>query len=109
MEAAVPQIKDWPHVYKAFRDNRSCNGESVVEAWSAYSEVIATLLADHWDDVGELSRLVSAHPAFKAFIIKHLEDETIPENVLSTIRQHAAHECRSGLESLCKELEAATK
>ncbi|UPG84324.1 hypothetical protein L2Y94_13335 [Luteibacter aegosomatis] len=109
MEAAVTQIKDWPHVYKAFRDNRSCNGESVVEVWSAYSEVIATLLADHWDDVGELSGLVSAHPDFKAFVIKHLEDETIPENVLSAIRQHAAHECRPGLEWLCKELAAATK
>lgn len=108
-ESSVTKIKDWPQVYEAFRANRACNGESVVEVWSAYSEAIATLLADHWDDLEDLSKLASVHPEFKAFVIQHLTDETIPESVLSAVRKHAAHECRSGSERLCKELAAAAK
>jgi hypothetical protein len=46
---------------------------------------------------------------YKEFITKHVSDETIPENVLSAIRQHAQRECPSGLERLCKELATAAK
>lgn len=65
VEASVAKIKDWAHVYDAYRSHGACNGENVAEVWSAYSEVIAALLAEHWEDLDKLWRLNSAHPDFE--------------------------------------------
>jgi hypothetical protein len=45
----------------------------------------------------------------EVFVIQRLSDETIPESVLSAVRQHAEHECPLGSERLCKELATAAK
>ena len=108
-ESMVASIKDWRELYSSFNADHSCTGEAFVEVWSAYSETVARLLAEQWNDLDKLSKLTTAHPGFKRFVIKHLSDETIPESTLSKVREHAQHERASGMEQLCKELAAATK
>lgn len=109
VEAIVAKTKTWSGVYKSFLDHQSCNRESVVEVWSAYSEVVASLLADHWGDLDKLSAIASAHPEFKEFVVMHLSDETIPVDVLVKVKKHAEHECEPGMGELCKELARAAK
>lgn len=109
LESKIASMNDWREVYDSFNANRSCNGEAFVEVWSAYSEVVARLLAENWNDLHKLSKLTAAHPGFKHFVIEHLSDETIPGDVVSKVREHAEHACATGMEQLCKELAAATK
>lgn len=109
VESDVAHLRDWQGVYQAYRINKLCNGDNVVEVWGSYSEVISNLLAEDWRNVDQLSQLTRKDPAFETFILKHLSDETIPEDVLVKIRLHASKECAAGQGALCSKLSKATE
>ncbi|WP_139382810.1 hypothetical protein [Luteibacter sp. 22Crub2.1] len=109
VESSVARLRDWQGVYHAYRINKSCNGENVVEVWGAYSQVISNLLAKDWKNIDQLSRLTRKDAAFETFVLTHLSDETIPEDVLAKIRLHASRECNAGQEALCAKLSKATE
>lgn len=109
VERTVSALKDWDGVFAAYQKHGACNKENVVEVWTAYSGAVASLLAEDWSKLGKLSDISRGHPDFRAFVIKHLGDETIPEDVLAKVRDHAEHQCPTGMEHLCTDLAAATK
>lgn len=109
VESSVSNLRDWQAVYASFRANKACNAEAVVEVWTAYSQVVAGLFANHWDKSNDFFRLASEHADFKNFVVKHLADEAIPEDVLQAIRVHAQSSCSSGFEAMCKEIDGATR
>jgi hypothetical protein len=109
IEKTVSALKDWDGVFSAYQAHRACNKENVVEVWTAYSGAVASLLAEDWSQFGKLSDISRRHPDFRAFVIKHLGDETIPEDVLAKVRDHAEHQCPTEMEHLCTDLAAATK
>ena len=75
----------------------------------AYSGAVASLLAEDWSQFGKLSDISRRHHEFRAFVIKHLGDETIPEDVLAKVHDHAEHQCPTGMEHMCTDLAAAIK
>jgi hypothetical protein len=45
----------------------------VAEAWSDF---VATLLAEHWGAIRDLNALAKTHPSFGKFVLRHI-DETM--------------------------------
>jgi len=50
--------------------------------------------------IPELNALARAHPAFRAFVLRHL-NETMNANQVVTIRENAQAHCPKGATALC--------
>jgi hypothetical protein len=109
VERSVSQMKSWPEISGSFHKNASCSRDSVVEVWTAYSEVIADLLAHHWDKFDDLVRLTSSDAKFRQFVILHVGDQALPAQVLGEVRSNAEKKCPAEATKLCGEIVAATR
>lgn len=109
IERSVSQMKSWSEVSSSFHRNPSCSRDNAVEVWTAYSEVIAGLLARHWDKIDDLVRLTSFDAKFRQFVIEHVGDQTLPAQVLGEIRSNAENKCPFDAKKLCGEIAAATR
>lgn len=109
IEANVSGLRDWKGVFSAYNEYGACNDDNVVEVWTSYSGVVASLLANRWTELGQLSSLADRHPGFRAFVLRHLRDETIPEDTLAAIRGNAKKHCPADKERLCNDLVRATR
>lgn len=109
VERSVSQLKSWSEISSSFHKNTRCSRDNVVEVWTAYSEVIANLLAQHWDKFEDLVRLTSSDAKFRQFVIEHVGDQTLSAQVLGEIRSNAEAKCPSEAKKLCGEIAAATR
>lgn len=57
----------WKNVHLAFQEFAKCDDGGVAEG---YSEAVARLLADRWNTLPELVRLIHSDPPFEAFILR---------------------------------------
>jgi hypothetical protein len=109
VEKLVYGLHDWDGVYGAYRKFPECGTNNIVEVWGRYSEVIAGLLADHWERFDDLLKLASSHPEFEKFVLDHVADETLPAGTLQQIKTNAATKCPSGGGELCAKIEKAAQ
>jgi hypothetical protein len=109
VERSVSQVKSWSEISRSFHKNASCSRDNVVEVWTAYSEVIADLLAHHWDEFDDLVRLTSSDTKFRQFVVSHVGDQTLPAQVLGEVRSNAEEKCPAEAAKLCEEIVAASR
>jgi hypothetical protein len=74
-----------------------CDDGGAAEAWSDF---VATLLAEHWETLPDLHALTAAHPAFKKFVLRHL-DETLNLDQAEAIGRNARDHCPANARALC--------
>jgi hypothetical protein len=91
-------IQDWDGLHGSFERFRSCDKARIAEE---FSYTISRLLARHWDSVEELVRLSEADKEFKAFILRHI-DENIPEEEGQLIERNCREHPPAGGDWLCK-------
>lgn len=93
-------IKTWKDLHAAFQLYRQCDDGALAEG---YSEIVARLLADHWNDPTELLEIARSDTAFEAWAISHL-DETTTNNDLVKIEGLARTACPKGADGLCRHI-----
>ena len=91
-------IQDWNGLHSSFERFRSCDKARIAEE---FSYTISRLLVRHWDSVEELVRLSEADKEFKAFILRHI-DENIPEEEGQLIERNCREHPPAGGDWLCK-------
>ena len=102
----VDRLKDWPTLYRSFREFvPQCDDGEIAEG---YSDAVAKLLANHWKELPALVRLVTSDPAFKRFVLRHI-DATISADDLTQIDANARLRCPSNGKHLCSLIAAEAK
>ena len=101
-ETEAEGLKTWPEIFQSFRRYAHCDDAAISEGYSAS---VATLIADRWDLILQLNALAGAHPAFRAFVLRHL-DETMNADQVVTIRENAQGHCPKGAKALCSAIYA---
>jgi hypothetical protein len=105
-EAETDHLRDWGSVHRSYERFSHCDDGSIAEG---YSDAVAKLLADHWDQFSRFVQLVSSDKRFAPFVVKHI-DETIPREVLLKILKNAHSRCPAGRKGLCEQIaHAASK
>jgi hypothetical protein len=101
--------RDWNGVHGLYQEYPECGTNNIVEVWERYSEVIAGLLVNHWDQFDELLKLTSSDTGFRNFVLDHVADQTLPEDILKQIKANAKDKCPVDGSSLCEEIEKAAE
>jgi hypothetical protein len=100
-DAATDHMKDWASVYRVFKRYGKCDDGATAEG---NSDAVVQLLALHWRNVAELSKLIQKDPQFGDFVIAHI-DETVDFDQEKMIVAQARNQCPPGMKTLCKRLE----
>ncbi|WP_454739444.1 hypothetical protein [Cupriavidus necator] len=103
-EAVLAVGRSWENLHRQFVQYAHCDDGAIAEG---FSESITLLLADHWETIRQVSPMVASDPAFRKFIIRHI-DETVPGERLQRIARNASKQCHRNLKSLCQDIQAAT-
>ena len=102
-EAVSDAATSWKQLYRQFRTFSSCDDGGVAEG---FSESNTLLLADHWGTIQQLEPMIVSDPAFRAFIVRHV-DATVPAERLRRIARNADTQCPGTLKNFCREIQAA--
>jgi len=96
-ETVTSSLKTWHDVFNSYKRYWHCDDGTISER---YSDVVATLLAKHWDQFDDVLLLAEKHPKFRAFVLRHLDqtmtsaqDKAIRENVRSHCPPDGSHLC----------------
>lgn len=89
----------WPSLLKHQKAFDSCDDGALAEG---YSDAVVTLLAQRWDQFSEFVVLSKKHPAFRRWVIRHI-DATASDEDLKKVMLNAAT-CIDDVKtkSLCK-------
>ena len=101
--AASPQTKSWDVLYQQFVRYRKCDDGAVAEA---FSESVIRLLTDRWPEVLALTSLSKADPAFRIFVLQHI-DASLDNADLTKAAQSARRSCVPGAMALCRQIASA--
>jgi hypothetical protein len=93
-------LRSWDALFNSYKSYSQCDDGAIGEG---YSESVARILADHWSTLPRFSELASEKPAFRRFVIKHV-DATLNKVDLETIKKNAADHCTPKLRDTCKDL-----
>ncbi|MBS0176211.1 MAG: hypothetical protein JSR64_19440 [Nitrospira sp.] len=104
-DAASDYWHSWPSLFAAYERYSQCDDGAIVEG---FSDDIVHLLASRWSTLGQAQRFISLRPAFRAFIIRHIDATTDTDELLS-VQRSATHHCPASASSLCKQIAAAAK
>lgn len=104
-ETEASSLKNWQDVFSSYKRYRQCDDAAIGEG---YSNSVATLLANHWDQLEKLSALTKKDPHFKEFVLRHI-DETMTSEQERTIQEHVRSECASRSAHLCTAIKARLK
>jgi hypothetical protein len=100
-ESEASTLERWKAIFVSYKKYKQCDDGAIAEG---YSSSIATLLADHWEDIGQLTGLSNQNTGFKKFVLRHV-DETMSFNQATTIKKNVAQRCPSGAKKLCAEIQ----
>lgn len=109
LEKLVYVQHDWSGVHDLYQKYPECGTVNVVEVWGRYSEIIAELLANHWEKFDDLLKITHSDAGFKKFVLDHVADQTLSEDVLKQIKVNAKNKCPESGHGLCKEIENAAE
>jgi len=104
-ETIASTLKNWEEVHAAFKKFAHCDDGAIAEG---YSESISQLLANHWNQLGDLKKLLKTDRSFEAFILTHI-DQTITKENTAKIVKNAKSNCPKRSLSLCKKIESAAR
>lgn len=90
--------------YLKYARAADCDDGAIAEGWS---DAVARLLANAWDELPTLARLVKADPEFLPFVVRHI-DATADTDDLERVRANAERRCPpGGYEQLCRVIATA--
>ena len=104
-ETEASSLKTWADVYGSYERFAQCDDAAIGEG---YSSSVARLLSDDWSSVSQLNNLAVRDQAFKAFVLRHV-DELMSPNQQEKIRENASAHCSSGTKPLCRSVLARIK
>ena len=93
----------WKAIHRLRQTFPDCDDGEMAEA---YSDRVVHLLATQWKSLGSLHKLMVKDATFHSFVIRHV-DATTDLTEMQAVARHAAQECASSLQELCKEIAAA--
>ena len=102
-EAIVAVAKSWRQLHQQFERYAYCDDGAIAEG---FSESITLLLAERWGTVWQLEPMVASDPAFRKFIIRHI-DETVPAERLKRIAKNAGKRCPRKFKNFCHDIQEA--
>lgn len=94
----LKKVQDWDSFHSSFERFGSCDRARIAEE---FSYTISRLLAQHWGDVDVLIRLAAEDKGFKAFILRHIDENIPDEEGQLIVRNCRDHPPMNG-EWLCK-------
>lgn len=95
-------MKDWKTIYAVFKTNfPGCPDDGMFA--EGYSDVIVRALAKRWNNGRELKILTDRNPAFRAFVLRHIDATTDPDELNQALK-NARSKCPVGASRLCKEV-----
>jgi hypothetical protein len=97
-EATASSLVTWPEILSSFEKFGHCDDGAIAEG---YSSAIVEMLANRWQQIGELDRLLSTHPRFRAFVLRHV-DVTAEQNAFNRLVANAAVRCPGQSAATCK-------
>ena len=104
-ESVAATARSWGQLHQQFELYAHCDDGAIAEG---FSESVSILLARHWKDIRQLKVMVRSDPAFRIFVIRHI-DETVPVERLKMIAKNADRRCPRSLNTLCRDIKMATK
>ncbi|WP_175820985.1 hypothetical protein [Burkholderia sp. BCC0419] len=104
-EAVSDAATSWKQLHRQFRKFAICDDGAVAEG---FSESNTLLLADHWGTIQQLEPMIASDPAFRTFIVRHV-DATVPAERLRRIARNADKQCPGTLKDFCQEIQAAAE
>jgi len=99
-ETEASTLTTWQLVFQSYKRYQQCDDGAISEG---YSNSVATLLADSWDHLNELTALSRAHPGFKKFVLRHV-DELMGSDQSKKIAGHIRSNCPADAARLCEEI-----
>jgi len=95
-------MNNWKTIYAVFKRNfPGCPDDGMFA--EGYSDVIVRALAKRWNDSRELKSLTDRDPAFRAFVLRHIDATTDPDELNQALK-NARTKCPVGASRLCKEV-----
>jgi hypothetical protein len=104
-ETTASVLKDWDSVYKAFKKYAKCDDGAIAEG---FSESISQLLANQWDSLGNLERLIKSDRKFGDFVVRHV-DQTISADTALKIHENIEKRCPPKSRAFCKRIDPSSK
>lgn len=104
-EVNAPILKNWNEIYDSFIKYSHCDDGAIAEG---YSESVSQVLANHWDQLNKLEKLIKKNKKFGTFVLKHI-DETIADDARLKILDNALKRCPAKSKVLCKEISSSAK
>jgi len=99
-ESAVDHLSTWDAVNQAFSDYGQCDEGSISEGISG---AVVSLLANNWDELPDLTKIISKNPKFEGWVLNHI-NTTVDDNDLDKIIKNSDENCPEGNEVFCKKL-----
>jgi hypothetical protein len=93
-------LKTWQAVFISYKKYKLCDDGAIAEG---YSSSVATLLADHWQDIGGLIKLGNENPSFRSFVLSHI-DVTMSLYQAAIIKKNITQKCPSEAKKLCADI-----
>lgn len=104
-EEGVDHLRTWSDLHAAFKQFAACDDGATGEGWSDF---VVRTLARKWSTLGELERLTKNDKAFRAFVIRHIDDTTDPDD-RRRLLTNARDRCPASSRTLCADLVEAAK
>lgn len=92
------ELKIWEDIYQSFNRYGHCDDGAIAEG---YSDKVVHLLATNWKSFPELNRLAKKDPAFRNFVIRHING-TADTQELRSAQQNARRRCPVEGKALCR-------
>jgi len=99
-ETEASSLKTWNALYESYGRYHQCDDGAISEG---YSNSVATLLADHWDNADSLTALAKKDPKFKAFVLHHV-DALMTSTQAKRIRENVQSRCPANAKNLCQSI-----
>jgi hypothetical protein len=99
-ETSRRHLRSWGAIHESSKRFGHCDDGYVGEG---YSDAVVGMLAKHWAQLGDLSRIAGSDAAFRAFVLSHI-DATTDEQELRTVLDSATKRCAKSHRALCTDI-----
>jgi len=99
--------RSWPTLFRHQQVFGSCDDGALAEG---YSDAVAKLFADRWDRFGQFEALSARHPAFRRWVIRHIDSSATEDDLKKIVRNTRSCRRDPNGKKLCASVrQAATK
>jgi len=101
----APIAQSWEQLHQQFKQYSHCDDGAISEG---FSESVTLLLAEHWQELWQLEKILKHDSTFLKFVVRHI-NETVPVERLNRIVNNAHKQCPKSLKSLCRDIEVVAQ